>query len=698
MKVLQMIPSLELGGVERGVVDLARAMKKEGHETVVISSGGSLVAELQRMGIPHYGLPIHQKSLSALFLVSQIAHIAERERVDIIHARSRVPAWLGWLAARKTGIPFVTTCHGYYSESPLTHVMGWGKRVIVPSRAVGRHMIDDFRVTPDKIRLIPRGVDLSQFNFSLSRFEKKEGPLRIIHIGRFSPIKGQVEFLKAIHLLRSRLSHFEVWLVGSEGRGKHKYTDLIKRTIQQFGLESCVKLLGPSRDIPHLLAQSDLLVMSTLIPEAFGRVLIEAGAVGTPVIATQIGGILDVIDHNENGLLFPPRNVPAMADAMYVLLTDREKAKLFAERLRKKIEKEFTLEQMVRKNIEVYQEVRKKKKILIIKLGAMGDLVLSVPSLRMIRNRFPEASITLLADKKLAPILGACPYLNDMILIDRKKLAQPLYFLKVSKRIRQEGFDLSVDFQNNKWTYLLAYLGGVVQRFGFARKGFGFLLNRPDKTFDIADSPIRHQFRILSKLGVQKLDEHLELWPPPASLERIKELLGTLGPDANTKFIGFVMGSSPNWPSKRWPLASFQKLAERLLAVGDHRIILIGSPGETDLCEAFQSVPPEKVLNLIGKTSLEDLPALFKYLHLVITGDTAPLHVAAAMGVPTVAFFGPTDPKRHAPPVKNIVTLSRHLQCQPCYDGICKEEDKQACLTHIPVDEVFETCQRFLSR
>jgi len=696
MKVMQLLPALELGGTERGVVDLARAMKKEGHGTVVVSSGGSLVAELQKMGIPHYGLPVHQKSLAGLFLVEELVKIIQRERVDIIHGRSRVPAWLGWLAARKAGIPFITTCHGHYSTHLMSFVMAWGKRVIVASHAIGRRMIDEFHVPPDRIRLIPRGVDLSQFTFSFAKFEKHKGPLRIIHIGRFSPAKGQVDFLKAVHLLRSRLSNFEVWIVGSEGRGKHRYTDLMEKTIQQFGLETCVKILPPTRDVAGLLAQSDLLVLSSLIPEPFGRVIIEAGAVGTPVAATWLGGVPDIIDHNENGLLFPPKNIPAMAEAMFELLTDREKAKSFAVKLRKKVEEKFNLEQMVRKTLEVYQEVRRRRKILVIKLGAMGDLILVVPSLRMLRARYPEASITLLVDRKLAPIVSACPYLDDMILVDRKKLPNLFYLLKTARRLRHEGFDMSVDFHNNKWTHLLAYLGGAVQRFGFARGKWGFLLNRPDRTFEVGDSPLRHQFRVLSKAGVTDFDDTLELWPKPETLAKAKQAIDGLVPKKNTKIVGFIMGSSPNWPSKRWPSDHFIALAKRLFEKYDARIVLIGAPDEADLAQPFYSFGGGKVLDLIGKTTLDELPSFFKQLDLVVTGDTAPLHMAAAMNVPIVALFGPTDPKRHAPPGKKIDVLSHHLSCQPCYEGGCKAKEKQACLVHISVEEVFEHCQRML--
>ncbi len=693
---MQLLPALELGGTERGVVDLARAMKKIGHDTIVVSSGGALVAELQKTGIPHYGLPVHQKSLASLFLIDELVKIIQREHVDIIHARSRVPAWLGWLAARKTGIPFITTCHGHYSVHPLSFVMGWGKRVIVASHAIGRRMIDLFGVPPDRIRLIPRGVDLSQFTFSFAKFEKHKGPLRIVLIGRFSPSKGQVDFLKAVHLLRSRMTHFEVSIVGSEGKGRHRYTDLMKKTIHQFGLESCVKILPPTRDIPGLLAQSDLLVLSSLLPEPFGRVIIEAGAVGTPVAATWLGGVLDIIDHNVNGLLFPPKNIPAMAEAMYELLTDRDKAKQFAVSLRKKVEEKFNLDQMVQKTLEIYQEVRKKRKILVIKLGAMGDLILAVPSLRMLKHRYPDSSITLLVDRKLAPVISACPYLDDMILVDRKRFSNLFYLLKTARRVRREGFDISVDLHNNKWTHLLSYLGGVVQRFGYARGKWGFLLNRPDKTFDVGDTPIRHQFRILSKVGVQKFDDALELWPKPEGLQKAAAMMTELYPKQDTKIIGFVMGSSPNWPSKRWPVEQFIDLAKRFFEKYDSRIVLVGSPEEADLGESFKQFGSGKILNVIGKTTLEELPAFFRQFHLVVTGDTAPLHIAAAMHIPTVALFGPTDAKRHVPPGRKMAVLSYHLACQPCYNGICKEKNPKACLMHISVEEVFDHCQRLL--
>ncbi|HNV87201.1 MAG TPA: glycosyltransferase, partial [Candidatus Omnitrophota bacterium] len=150
MKILQMLPALRSGGVETGTVDVARALKKMGHEVFVMSSGGGMVKELVKAGIPHITLPVHRKALTSLLLVKTVRDFIVRNRIDIVHARSRVPAWIGFLAARRTGAVFVTTCHGYYSTHAMSRVMGWGKEVIVISKIIGKHMQEDFGVPPER--------------------------------------------------------------------------------------------------------------------------------------------------------------------------------------------------------------------------------------------------------------------------------------------------------------------------------------------------------------------------------------------------------------------------------------------------------------------------------------------------------------------------------------------------------------------
>jgi len=696
VKTLQILPSLEVGGVERGVVDLAKAMTAAGHKTVVISSGGSLVQELQRMGVIHYALPVHEKSLWTLRLVPQIVAIIRRENVDLVHARSRVPAWIGWLAARSAGVPFVTTCHGYYSTHLLSRVMGWGKRVIVISRSVGRHMIDDFGVPPERIRLIHRGLDLTQFRRSEGHYDQKSKTLRILNVGRLSPIKGQLEFLKAIHILKQKIPALEVLIAGAEGKGKTKYTASLERALQQYGLTSCVRMLGTRRDIPELLAGSDLLVLSTLVPEAFGRVVIEAGAVGRTVLATRVGGVLDVIDDGENGKLVPPGDIPAMAQAMEELLTDRKKSKRMALALQEKVETRFRLDQMLSATLKVYEEALEEKKMLVIKLGAAGDVILATPSFRMLRRRYPKAYISLLVDKNLAGLVSASGYFDEVIPIDRKKMSHPGYLLRLAKKLRHEAFDVSVDFQNTKWTHLAAFLSGAGQRYGFARGRFKFLLNRPDHGFNAVEAPVKHQFRILSKLGIPAYEDTLELLPAQASEEKAEGWFQKVPEIQPFKTVGLVIGSSPAWPTKRWPTEYFEDLAARLCAK-NIRVVLIGSPEDALIAQQFKDRENQLILDLTGKTALEDLVSVVKRLDVLVTGDTAPLHVAAATKTRIVSLFGPTDPRRHMPPTMDAVVLMRRLQCQPCYSGRCKNREELACLKKISVDEVWDALMRQLS-
>src|SRR3989338_6377764 len=279
MRIAQILPQLNVGGVETGTIDLAKALKKRGDEPYVISNGGALVEELVKAGIPHLQLPVHKKSITSLSLVREIATFLERERIDVVHARSRVPAWLAYLAVRRTDCDFITTCHGYYSKHFFSRVMGWGKRVIAISHSIGRRMIDDFGVPPERIRLIHRGVDLARYPFSADKYDKpRSGPFRIMNIGRITPIKGHEEFIRAVHLLSKRLPNLEVSIIGSADESKESYFRSLKLMVERLGLNSQVKFLGTQRDISGLLQSADLLVLSSKIPEAFGRVLIEAGA------------------------------------------------------------------------------------------------------------------------------------------------------------------------------------------------------------------------------------------------------------------------------------------------------------------------------------------------------------------------------------------------------------------------------------
>jgi len=184
---------MEVGGVERGIIDLTSYFKNEtvkeaDIENIVVSGGGRLIAELEKEGITHYELPVYKKSLFSIFLIPKLKKIIDKEKISIIHARSRVPGWLSFFASRGKNACYITTIHGIYKNKWFSEVMGWGKFVICPSRAVARHMKEKFYVPEEKIVVINRWVNLNKFKFIDSSKRKQSNT--IVSIGRISPSKG----------------------------------------------------------------------------------------------------------------------------------------------------------------------------------------------------------------------------------------------------------------------------------------------------------------------------------------------------------------------------------------------------------------------------------------------------------------------------------------------------------------------------
>ena len=206
MHVLQLVPTLDVGGVERGVLDLAKGLIARGHRVSVVSSGGSLVGRLTALGATHHELPVHRKSLAAvLACIPAVTRLIRETGVDLVHARSRIPAWIGFAAARRAQRPFVTTAHGFYRPHPGSRVMVWGRFVIAPSEALGRYLMEQFRLPRQRLRVIPRGVDLEEFTFRPPAL--RHGPWRLGLFGRLSPLKGQEVALRACaRLVRKGMS------------------------------------------------------------------------------------------------------------------------------------------------------------------------------------------------------------------------------------------------------------------------------------------------------------------------------------------------------------------------------------------------------------------------------------------------------------------------------------------------------------
>jgi glycosyltransferase involved in cell wall biosynthesis len=327
--VLQVLPALVTGGVERGTVEVAQAVAQAGGTALVASAGGPMVAEVEAAGGRHLMLPLDTKDPRAIWRnAARLAELIRNERVDIVHARSRAPAWSAWLACRRTGAHFMTTYHGTYGEAlPLKRrynaVMARGEIVIAASPFIAGLVTSRHRVDPARLRIIPRGVDPAVFDPAavatgrLARLAEAwrlpAGAPVVMLPGRLTAWKGQGVLIEAMALLSRRDA--VCVLVGAD-QGRHRYTQQLLRRAERLGLGDRLRLVGHAEDMPAALALADVVVHASTKPEAFGRVVIEAQAMARPVIAADLGGPVDTVVHGLTGWRVAPGNPIALAAAI----------------------------------------------------------------------------------------------------------------------------------------------------------------------------------------------------------------------------------------------------------------------------------------------------------------------------------------------------------------------------------------------
>jgi glycosyltransferase involved in cell wall biosynthesis len=368
LTVMQLLPELNGGGVERGTLEIGKYLARQGHRSLVVSAGGRLVAQLVAEGSEHIRMPVGGKSPLTLRFIAGLRRIIRDEQVDILDLRSRMPAWIGFLAWKS--LPpserpcLITTFHGFYSVNAYSAVMARGETIIAVSASIARHIAENYSKT-ENVRTIVRGVDLSVFSPEKISPEKlaalrqnwrlaADVPTLMLP-GRIARWKGQDVFLQALALLRC--PRFQAVLLGDYKEGG-AYTGKLRQLIKRLGLAEKVRLAGYCSDIATAYLLADLVVSaSSKEPEAFGRASVEAMAMGKPVVATAHGGSLETVIDGENGWLVPPGDATAMAKAIDAALAMGEAAlQGIGAQGQSWVRSQFTTEKMCEQTLAVYRD------------------------------------------------------------------------------------------------------------------------------------------------------------------------------------------------------------------------------------------------------------------------------------------------------------------------------------------------------
>lgn len=668
LKVLQIVPRLDLGGVERGVADFSSYLVEKGHKSVVVSDGGRLVKELQEHGAVYYQLPVHKKSLfTALGCIKKVRAIILKEKIDVVHGRSRVPDWIGFFASLKTPAQFVTTAHGYYSVHFFSKIVALGRIVISASKAIARHLVDNFKISPSKIRVISRGVRIEEFNFV--RPEGKDfSEVRLCFLGRISPTKGVEYFIEAVNCLYGSVPNVKAFIAGSASKKHREYEQLLRKKVKWYGLSDVIQFLGRV-DASGVLEKSHFIIIPSVgIPEPFGRVAIEAQAKGTVCIATDSGGLSEIIRNGETGFLVPEYDYKAIADRVQRLIKNKMLYNQMVYNGRSVVEEKYTSECMSSQVCEVYNEVLGHKNILVVKLSSLGDVVVGTASIRSIRKKFPNAYLAVLCNRSYFKIVKDSCDVNEVI-VREEKTGYINEVFRLSKVLRRRNFDIVVDIQNNHFSQLVSFLSFPKKVIGFKRK-FSFFL---DVKIDYPDpdvGPLESQLKLLEPLGVENISYPC-LAVDSLSLDNLRDKF-IKGCDENQLLVGMNIRASAGWQTKNLKRNSLNALIKYLVSSKKAKVILTGEEGLFDYAEKIRKIHPQNVINLCGKTNVRELIALISLVDIFVTPDSAPLHIAASLGTGTIGIFGPTDPRRHLVYKDNVYVIRRKdLSCLSCYKKKC---------------------------
>lgn len=361
MKIVQLLPELNEGGVERGVVELNREFIGRGHESIVISRGGRLVEQIEQEGGEHFTFDVCSKNpLTVPARVLGLRRLLRELQPTIVHARSRVPAWLAYLANKKLRFPFITTVHGLNSISRYSQIMTKGDRVIVVGDPVGEHIRQAYPVNPDLIRVIHRGVDIRAFapdkvdqNFinTFKQAHNLKGQFVVTSVGRITWLKDYETFIRAISLAQKEVPSIVGLIVGGAREDKQDYLQSLKNLARECNVEDRVLFVGSQKQMAEIYSLSDVLVNASLKMGNIARTIVEAFAMDTPVIATTYEGLTNLVEDGKNGYLIETRDPEGLADK----LVKAHHASFSG--IRANLNPDYTLDTMVSRTLETYREL-----------------------------------------------------------------------------------------------------------------------------------------------------------------------------------------------------------------------------------------------------------------------------------------------------------------------------------------------------
>jgi len=691
--ILHLLPWLDHGGVEWYVIRLAAAQAEAGCRVIVAGGGGALEPELRAAGIPYHHLPLAGRHMPAA--VWRLWRLITRERVGLVAAHNWRAGTVGALAARLAGVPFILTVHGLRHPAQRFLMPGWGRCVLTVSPECREHLVRRFHLRPEQVLLVPVGVDTRRFRPA----PPEEGLARelgvdltapvVVHASRLSHSKAGVALAlcEAMPALNAGHPGVQVLIVGNGSR-LERVRVAAAAANRRLG-RGAVSCLAGRGDVDRLLSLADAVVGGA-------TVALEGLACGKPVVAAGKGGYFGPLtpdnleaaakchfgDHGRLAPVTPEALVAGLGRALEASPGD------FGVAYVRSRHSTAAMSEAVAAGYGEALGLQPDATVLVFHMNQVGDLVFSLPVLAGLRRALPQGRIVSVAPASLAPLLQHSPFVDEVVTRTGSRLPE---ICRLAARLRQERAQAALGISQSPLSSLLMWLSGALQRIGYCDSSLRRLLTTRVQWRGIP-CPAK-MAAALSALAIAAPDGYQGLLHlGERDREEADQVLATLGVKAGTPLAVLAAGASGRRGYKTWPAGRFAEVGEGLARAG-WQVVVVGGAAEAAAAGEMASRIPGG-LSLAGKTGLGVLAALLGKAGLFVGGDSGPLHLAAAMGTPTVAIFGPTDPALTAPQGPGHQVLSRRLACAPCQQG-CKD---RPCLLGITAEEVLAAAGRLAPR
>lgn len=716
MNILYVVNKLDASDKAEDVIRATRFLALNGHKAVVASEKSERVRKIDEVGARHYALALRGDIFSIPIDILKLAQIISKENIRVVHALDGPSSFPAFFAARAKERVFVSTVYEHNGRGFFDKARAWAKRIICFSENEARHFAGGRAFSQGKARFIPPSVDATKGSYRENRDTSQ------FSIGATLPLSSEESvrsFIRAISVLHRRTSKIKVFLIGKTRVHLKRTEEKLRLLIRRHSLSNVITVLpaDKERDLisnAHLFVQINPVCKDGrgLDEEINARPLLRAAAALTPLLVTEAPWINDYVERGKTAIVCPHDNAEAMAAGMLDLYKNKERRVQIADCAREFVRERFNIKKMMEATLRLYEDAITNVNILIIKIGALGDVILAIPSVRAIRERFPNARIKILTNIDKREIFANSPLIDEIIVCDFKERDKGVRGLfRVARKLRYEDFDIVIDLQNNKKSHILSFLSCAPKRYGYDNGKLSFLLNRKIKDTESALDPVSHQSRVLGLLGIGGIDKRLVMWASkqdeewadrffeshwvhPVRPGRNRISNGSNGVKKNTRLVAINLGASRRWITKLWPGAYFAEVANALARDFNVRIVLIGLKEKNSEAREFMKRAKCKPINALGKTNVLRLASLLRRCDVLLSPDSAPLHIAAGVNTPFVALFGPTDPNRHLAPTNKCVIFKKDFKCSPCYKTTCKRDYK--CMTSIKPDEVYEAVVKLL--